>query len=221
MSIDQTAVLNAYTHRLNAKPGETLEDDIAYYARVSNPTSQANAQNSAKLNAYLIRHAHWSPFDMCNIVLDVTTSRDIGRQTLRHHSFRFQEFSQRYSATETLSSQRELRMQDHNNRQNSLPTDDEDLKKWWAEAQKEVARFTFEMYDKALKKDVAKEVARVILPEGLTHTRYFQNGTVRSWIHYIMTRTHESSQKEHRELALACANAIKPIFPSITTFYAD
>jgi thymidylate synthase (FAD) len=155
---------------------------------------------------------------MVNIVLDVSVSRDIARQLLRHRSFSFQEFSQRYSATETTSRLRETRLQDWKNRQNSLPNDDLELEMWFNEAQKAVIDQSFTLYDQALKKGVAKEQARALLPEGLTSSRLFVNGSLRSWIHYIELRTSPETQKEHRELAVACAEAIAPLFPMIAEF---
>ena len=196
----------------------TLEDAIAYYARVSNPTSQMNNLRGYQLVQYLIRNKHWSPFEMCNVTLEVTTSRDIARQLLRHRTFYFQEFSQRYSATETTAGTRECRLQDHTNRQNSLPNEDKELKDWWAEKQISVMGSAFEIYDQALKKGIAKEQARAILPEGLTLTRLYVNGTLRSWIHYIELRTDPNTQKEHRDLATKMADKISTVFPLIKHF---
>ena len=196
----------------------TLEDAIAYYARVSNPTSQVNNLKGDKLLRYLIRNKHWSPFEMCNIVVEVTTSRDIARQLLRHRSFSFQEFSQRYSATETTVGVRECRLQDTSNRQNSLSNEDRELENWWVDKQRSVLGSTFEIYDQALKKGIAKEQARAILPEGLTLTKLYVNGTVRSWIHYVELRTDPSTQKEHRDLASKIADEISRVFPLIKHF---
>ncbi len=199
----------------------TMEDAIAYFARVSNPSSQINNLSGGRLLQYLIRHKHWSPFEMVNVVLEIETSRDISRQMLRHRSFSAQEFSQRYSATETLANARDVRLQDHNNRQNSLEVDDPELEEWWVNVQRSVCQHVFDAYDKALKRDIAKEVARCILPEGLTRTKLFVNGSIRSWIHYIELRTHKDTQKEHRVLASKCADAISNVFPFINQFVQE
>lgn len=214
----QHVTLESYSRRQNSKAGDTLVDDIAYFARVSNPTSQISGLNNQGLINYLIRHKHWSPFEMASICCQVDTTRDISRQMCRHSSFRFQEFSQRYSATETNGDRREARLQDHVNRQNSLETDDEGLIGWWSDVQDSLMASTFDAYDAALKKGLAKEVARAILPEGLTSTRLYMSGSVRSWVHYIELRTDPSTQKEHREIARAAAKAIRPIFPMIDEF---
>ena len=195
-----------------------LVDLVAYYARVSNPTSQISALNNEKLIKYLIKHKHWSPFEMVNICLDIVTTRDISHQIIRHRTFSFQEFSQRYSATEVVNEIRETRLQDTTNRQNSLPNDNEVLDKWWIGQQSEVMDTAYKLYDSALKKGIAKEQARVILPEGLTRTRLYMNGSLRSWIHYIELRTDPATQKEHRIVAHQCAEAIEVIFPMIVNF---
>lgn len=210
-----TAKLAGYSIRIGAGPDETLEDQVAFYARVSNPSSQMSGLNNNRLISYLIRHRHWSPFEMVTVTLEIETSRDIGRQLLRHRSFSFQEFSQRYSATETTYRPREARMQDHTNRQNSIPTDDADLKHWWVEKQRAVMGSAFEIYDQALKRGIAKEQARAILPEGLTWTRLYMTGSLRSWIHYCELRTGPETQKEARELAAECAVQIARVFPQI------
>lgn len=215
---DHNVKLDAYTHRINAQPEDTLGDHIVYYARVSNPASQQQGKNNSKLLTYLHDNAHWSPFDMVDITMDIGCTRSIGRQLLRHWTFRFQEWSQRYAATETHVAPIKARLQDHTNRQNSLPADDEQLQLWWREAQRSILKETFETYDQALKRGVAKEVARNILPEGLTYSRLFMKGTIRSWIHYCMVRTHESTQLEHRELALDIVKQIKRVFPEIEVF---
>jgi thymidylate synthase (FAD) len=150
--------------------------------------------------------------------MEVVTSRDIARQLLRHRSFSFQEFSQRYSATETNVGLREARLQDFSNRQNSLPTDDKELQTWWKDVQKDVQDTSFELYDKALKRGIAKEQARVILPEGLTRSKLYVNGALRSWIHYIELRTSRETQKEHRELAYLCSLEVAKVFPLIEQF---
>jgi len=195
-----------------------LVDLVAYYARVSNPTSQISALNNERLIKYLIKHKHWSPFEMVNICLDIVTTRDISHQIIRHRTFSFQEFSQRYSATEVVNEIRETRLQDTTNRQNSLENDNEVLDKWWIGQQSDVMETAYRLYDSALKKGIAKEQARVILPEGLTRTRLYMNGSVRSWIHYIELRTDPATQKEHRIVAQQCAEAISPIFPMIRQF---
>jgi thymidylate synthase (FAD) len=195
-----------------------LVDLVAYYARVSNPTSQISALNNERLIKYLIKHKHWSPFEMVNICLDIVTTRDISHQIIRHRTFSFQEFSQRYSATEVVNEIRETRLQDTTNRQNSLENDNEVLDKWWIGQQSDVMDTAYRLYDAALKKGIAKEQARAILPEGLTRTRLYMNGSVRSWIHYIELRTDPATQKEHRIVAQQCAEAISPIFPMIRQF---
>ena len=205
--------LAGHSVRVGAGPDETLVDQVAYFARVSNPTSQMAGMNNERLICYLIRHHHWSPFEMVSVNLQVDTTRDIARQMLRHRSFSFQEFSQRYSATETSLGTREVRLQDTANRQNSLETDDPDLKKWWADIQVSLMANTFDAYDAALKKGIAKELARSILPEGLTWTRLYMAGTLRSWVHYCQLRCGPETQKEHREVAEACADQIARVFP--------
>jgi thymidylate synthase (FAD) len=195
-----------------------LVDLVAYYARVSNPTSQISALNNERLIKYLIKHKHWSPFEMVNICLDIVTTRDISHQIIRHRTFSFQEFSQRYSATEVVNEIRETRLQDTTNRQNSLPNDNEVLDKWWIGQQSDVMDTAYKLYDSALKKGIAKEQARVILPEGLTRTRLYMNGSLRSWIHYIELRTDPATQKEHRIVAHQCAEAIEVVFPMIVNF---
>ena len=217
----QNAKLEGWSQRMDASPNETLMDQVAYYARVSNPTSQISALKSGGLIKYLMRHKHWSPFEMVNICLQVDTTRDIGRQLIRHRSFSFQEFSQRYAATETMGDYRETRLQDLKNRQNSLETDDKELDKWWKDSQDDITKLAFDTYDQALKKGIAKEQVRAILPEGLTWSRLYVNGTLRSWIHYIELRTDPSTQKEHRDLARMCAREIDKVFPMIENFVQD
>ena len=200
---------------------KTLEEQIAYCARVSNPTSQENNLNNQKLLSYLMQHGHWSPFEMVSVCLEIDTSRDIARQILRHRSFSFQEFSQRYSTPSLDFQRREVRLQDIKNRQNSLETQDETLKRKWNEKQDEVARSVHDAYSWAIQQGIAKEQARIVLPEGMTKTRMYMNGTLRSWIHYIQARSGQDTQKEHREVAIACAHAIQPLFPMIVTFLKD
>ena len=200
-----------------------IEDLIAFCARVSNPSNQHNTDTTEKLIAYLIREKHWSPFEMANVCLEIETTRDIARQILRHRSFTFQEFSQRYAdpVKELTFETREARLQDQKNRQNSIEVDDENLHWQWIDKQQEIIELTRLAYQWAINKGIAKEVARAILPEGLTMSRMYVNGTIRSWIHYLETRTHNSTQKEHREIALACAKAIAEIFPLINKFSQD
>ena len=198
--------------------GDNFTDLIAYYARVSNPSSQMLNLRNDKLINYLINHKHWSPFEMVNVCLDITTTRDISRQMLRHRSFSFQEFSQRYSVTSMDTDRREARLQDETNRQNSIETDDNHLKLLWEMKQNHIAHETKHAYQWAIDKGIAKEQARAVLPEGLTKTRLFANGSLRSWIHYIELRTDPSTQKEHRQLARACAFEIAKVFPDIIEF---
>ena len=195
-------------------------DLIAYCARVSNPSNQTNTDTSEKLINYLIKWKHWSPFEMANVTLEIETTRDIARQILRHRSFTFQEFSQRYAdpVKELTFETREARLQDQKNRQNSIDTDDELLQDVWTFMQKKVIEEAKHAYNWAIEHGIAKEVARAVLPEGLTTSRMYVNGTIRSWIHYIEIRSHEATQKEHREIAVACAEAISKIFPLINNF---
>lgn len=201
-------------------PGATILDLIAYCARVSNPSNQSNTETSEKLINYLVKWKHWSPFEMANITLEIETTRDIARQILRHRSFTFQEFSQRYAdPVKDLSFEyREARLQDEKNRQNSIETDDEKLQRSWEMMQQNVIGEAKLAYNWAIQNGIAKEVARAVLPEGLTMSRMYVNGTIRSWIHYIDIRSHEATQKEHREIAMACAEAIGKMFPMIEKF---
>ena len=197
-----------------------IVDLIAYCARVSNPSNQQNTDTSEKLIKYLAKHKHWSPFEMANVTLEIETTRDIARQILRHRSFTFQEFSQRYAdPTKDLSFEtREARLQDQKNRQNSIETDDPVLQDMWTAMQERVINEAIASYKWAITKGIAKEVARAVLPEGLTMSRMYVNGTIRSWLHYIDIRSDIATQKEHREIAMACAKAIAEIFPMITEF---
>ena len=192
-----------------------LNNLVAYFARVSNPSNQNNDKTAGKLVKYLIDQKHFSPFEMVSVCLEIHTTRDIARQILRHRSFSFQEFSQRYAIADLGFELRETRLQDTKNRQNSIDTTDIELNKEWQQRQSEVADCSNKAYHWALDNGIAKEQARAVLPEGLTKTRMYVNGTLRSWIHYIEVRTDPSSQKEHREIALACADAIRPIFSLI------
>lgn len=190
------------------------DDLVAYMARVSNLTA-TKGDPSEKLINYLIKHQHWSPFEMVNLCVSIECPRDISRQILRHNSFRFQEFSGRYSAYEGLYEDREVRMQDRENRQNSLPCDDRKTREKWATLVKLVRNTCFAAYDAALSLGIAKEVARVLLPEGLVPTKMYMNGTVRSWIHYINIRTGPETQKEHRDVALAVKRIFVESYPGV------
>lgn len=190
------------------------EDMIAYMARVSNPSNQNNQDTAPKLLKYLMKHKHWSPFEMVNVCMEIETTRDIARQIIRHRSFSFQEFSQRYADVNSFE-KAETRMQDHKNRQNSLPNNDEALDLWWQEQQARILYKTQEAYEKALEHGIAKEVARKILPEGLTMSRMYMNGTLRSWIHYCDIRTDPATQKEHREVADQAQEILRELFPNV------
>lgn len=194
-----------------------LEDIVAYCARVSNPDNQNNIVSNRKLLKYLIKHKHWSPFEMVNICLEIETTRDIARQILRHRSFSFQEFSQRYAdPTDAFSFvERDARLQDEKNRQNSIDSQDLDLDAEWKYKQRVIIDAIDDLYRWARSKNIAKEQARAILPEGCTMSRMYMNGTLRSWIHYIQLRTDKSTQKEHREVAEACKKEIAKVFPLI------
>jgi thymidylate synthase (FAD) len=194
---------------------DNVQELIAFCARVSNPSNQFNTETSEKLIGYLVKHAHWSPLEMVSACVEITTTRDIARQILRHRSFSFQEFSQRYAdPTKDLDFEiREARLQDQKNRQNSVETEDRELKRLWAEKQQEIIRLVKETYTWAINNGIAKEQARAILPEGNTVSRLYMNGTLRSWIHFIELRSANGTQKEHQLVALACAKAIAAIFP--------
>ena len=193
---------------------------IAYCARVSNPSNQQNNQVSDKLLQYLIKHKHWSPFEMVSVCMEIETTRDIARQLLRHRSFSFQEYSQRYAdPTQDLDFVlRDARLQDPKNRQNSIETNDEWLKFQWTKAQQRVIIAAREEYNWAISNGIAKEQARAVLPEGLTVSRLLVNGTLRSWIHYIELRSGNGTQLEHIEIAIECAKAISKIFPMVDNF---
>jgi len=192
---------------------------IAYCARVSNPSNQLNTDTSEKLIRYLIKHQHWSPLEMVSACMEITTTRDIARQILRHRSFSFQEFSQRYAdPTKDLDFVlREARLQDIKNRQNSIATDDIELQERWNAMQQRVINEAKFVYDWAIRNGIAKEQARAVLPEGNTVSRLYMNGTLRSWIHFIELRSGNGTQKEHMEVARACAEAIAVIFPMTTS----
>jgi len=196
---------------------EDAQELVAYCARVSNPANQFNTDTSERLIRYLIRHQHWSPLEMVSVCCEITTTRDIARQILRHRSFSFQEFSQRYAdPTAELTTAfvlREARLQDPKNRQNSIECLDHELQMNWVERQQHVIDTVAKAYEWAVKNGIAKEQARAVLPEGLTVSRMYMNGTLRSWIHYIELRSANGTQKEHEQIARACAEVIAKIFP--------
>ena len=195
-----------------------LLEQIAYVARVSNPANQNNNDNAEKLVRYLINHQHWSPLEMVNVCLEIETTRDIARQILRHRSFSFQEFSQRYAVADLGFEYKEARLQDVKNRQNSIKNDDEQLNEVWLKFQKDVILEATKTYQWAINNGIAKEQARAVLPEGVTVSRLYMNGTLRSWVHYIQLRSANGTQKEHQDIAIACTEAIQPIFPMIKEF---
>lgn len=190
-------------------------DLIAYCARVSNPANQANTETAPRLLSYLTRNQHWSPFEMASMTLEIVTTRDIARQILRHRSFSFQEFSQRYAAVLERGDPREARLQNTQNRQASDETEDQALKTWWEAAQLMIDDACANVYQQALQKGIAKEVARAVLPEGLTPSTLYMAGTIRSWIHYVQLRTHAGTQKEHREIAEGCKRILLEQFPAL------
>jgi len=192
----------------------TANELIAYAARVSNPENQNNAETAPKLLKYLIKNAHWSPFEMVSVTMEIKTTRDISRQILRHRSFSFQEFSQRY-AVSTEYVEREARLQDPKNRQNSVETDNRDLREDWNMKQHEVINKAREVYEWALSKGIAKEQARAVLPEGNTETTLYMSGTLRSWVHYCELRMTNGTQKEHMDIAKQCWEVIKHHFPDV------
>ena len=196
---------------------DNLQDFVAYCARVSNPTNQMNSETTEKLIKYLIKHKHWSPLEMVSATMEIETTRDIARQLLRHRSFSFQEFSQRYADPADMGANyfetSEARLQDTKNRQNSIETNDEELQNMWNVKQRAVMQEAEEAYDWAIENGIAKEQARKVLPEGLTLSRLYVNGTLRSWVHYIELRSANGTQKEHMELAQACGQAIAEVFP--------
>jgi thymidylate synthase (FAD) len=200
---------------------KTIQDLVAYCARVSNPSNQMNTETNEKLIRYLMKNEHWSPLEMVSICLEIETTRDIARQILRHRSFSFQEFSQRYAVADLGFETREARLQDKKNRQNSIELDDseneetQELIAEWEKKQKEIQEMAENTYSWALQKGIAKEQARSVLPEGMTVSRMYMNGTLRSWVHYIKLRSGNGTQKEHRQVALACAEIISSIYPLI------
>lgn len=198
---------------------QSLQDLVAYCARVSNPSNQLNTETNEKLIRYLIKNQHWSPLEMVHVCLEIETTRDICRQILRHRSFSFQEFSQRYAVADLGFETKEARTQDTKNRQNSLEVeDDSELKTQWEVIQNKIIQEAANGYKKAIDLGIAKEQARAVLPEGMTVSRMYMNGTLRSWVHYIQLRSGNGTQKEHRKVALECATAIAPIFPMIMEF---
>lgn len=208
---------------VHADEVQDIQDLVAFCARVSNPGNQLNSETAPKLIKYLMKHKHWSPFEMVNVCLEIITTRDIGRQILRHRSFSFQEFSQRYAVVGDAQSGldytiRECRLQDEKNRQNSVPVNKDDIEQaylahLWEKKQKELVGMADDLYKWALLNGIAKEQARAVLPEGLTNSRMYVNGTLRSWIHYIETRAGNGTQKEHMLIAQECAKVIAKIFP--------
>lgn len=211
-----------------SKPARGMYDEgltdaqelIAFCARVSNPSNQFNVETADKLIRYLIKHKHWSPLEMVSACLEIETTRDIARQILRHRSFSFQEFSQRYAdPTQDLDFViREARLQDTKNRQNSIESDDPALAAWWDAKQKFIIETVRQTYAEAIEKGIAKEQARAILPEGNTVSRLYMNGTLRSWIHFIDLRSGNGTQKEHMEVARECARVIAEAFPMASEF---
>ena len=201
---------------------QDAQELIAYCARVSNPANQLNTDTSEKLIRYLIRHQHWSPLEMVSACIEITTTRDIARQILRHRSFSFQEFSQRYAdPTKDLGFvTRDARLQDTENRQNSIEVGDQLLQNEWYRAQQRVIYAAKREYEWAIANGIAKEQARAVLPEGLTESRLYMNGTLRSWIHFIELRSANGTQREHQDVAVACAKVIADIFPMATELVA-
>jgi thymidylate synthase (FAD) len=194
---------------------DNAQELVAFCARVSNPSNQLNTETSEKLIKYLIKNAHWSPLEMVSACLEIETTRDIARQILRHRSFSFQEFSQRYAnpVKDLEFVTREARLQDLKNRQNSIETDDEEITNMWIKKQEDLIENAKETYNWAINNGIAKEQARAVLPEGNTVSRMYMNGTLRSWIHYIELRSGNGTQKEHMDIALACAEVVANIFP--------
>ena len=212
------------TVRLISSSHDNLIEEIAMMARVSNPSNQNNSKTSEKLVKYLIKHKHWSPFEMVSLTLEIDTTRDIAHQIVRHRSFAFQEFSQRYADPAAMGfpfELRQTRMQDEKNRQNSVETEDESLHHMWVQQQKRVIDVADGVYKWAIGVGIAKEQARVVLPEGLTKSRLYMAGTLRSWIHYVDVRTTPGTQKEHLEIARQCGHIIEPFFPMMKEFIHD
>lgn len=207
------------TKPINQDYGETTEDIVSYCARVSNPKNQKNFTTSSKLLSYMIREGHWSPFEMVHLTIEIETTRDIARQILRHRSFAFQEFSQRYAdpTKELKFVDREARLQDPKNRQNSIQVDtDSDLHHAWKQEQLNVISSAMDTYNWAIKNDIAKEQARAVLPEGLIESRLYMSGNLRSWIHYCQLRMGHGTQLEHIKIAKKCWKILEEEFPEVT-----
>jgi len=207
--------LIAFTQPVDLEGVATGEELVAYCARVSNPSNQLNNGTAAKLLGYMTRNQHWSPFEMVSATIEIQTTRDIARQILRHRSFSFQEFSQRYAEVQDPPVIRETRLQDTKNRQASIETTDEALDANWSKAQEGLYDLAMQVYQGALASGIAKEVARAVLPEGMTASRLYMAGSIRSWIHYVQLRTGNGTQKEHREIAEMCKLAILHVMPSL------
>jgi thymidylate synthase (FAD) len=204
---------------------DNAQELVAYCARVSNPSNQLNTETSAKLIKYLVKHQHWSPLEMASVCLEIETTRDIARQILRHRSFSFQEFSQRYAVADLGWELKETRLQDTKNRQNSielsgLTLTEQNLMAQWKNKQEQLIRDAEYAYDWAIENGIAKEQARAVLPEGLTVSRLYMNGTLRSWLHYIDLRSGPETQKEHRQVAQECARVIADVFPMMAEVIA-
>jgi thymidylate synthase (FAD) len=206
-----------YSQMMNeTQQNMSLMEQVAYFARVSNPANQDKLETSEKLCLYLLNNKHFSPFEMVHVCLEINTTRDIARQILRHRSFSFQEFSQRYAIADLGFETREARLQDTKNRQNSIETDNAELSHEWEQRQNALIELSASTYKWAIEHNIAKEQARAVLPEGNTMSRMYMSGTLRSWVHYIQLRSSNGTQKEHREIAVACAEEISKIFPLIT-----
>lgn len=212
MSLVRLVSISAPQIDINGKI-PNAEELIVYCARVSSPQNQENISTAPKLLKYCVKHGHWSIFEMVNMCIEINTSRAISAQILRHRSFSFQEFSQRYAEVNSVETY-DARRQDIKNRQNSIDDFDDETKKWFIDAQNDVANFSMERYEQALSKGIAKETARFLLPMS-SSTKLYMNGTVRSFIHYIKTREHESTQKEHRDIALGAKDILQEHFPNV------
>ena len=213
--------LISYSKPHDSDSTQNIQDLVAYCARVSNPANQNNTETNEKLIKYLTKNNHWSPLEMVSICLEIETTRDIARQILRHRSFSFQEFSQRYAVADLGFETKEARTQDKKNRQNSIKTDNQELIDNWEIQQNNVSEIAAKAYNWALENGIAKEQARSVLPEGMTISRMYMNGKLRSWVHYIQLRSGNGTQKEHQEVAIACSEAIKEIFPMIEEFISN
>lgn len=218
-----TARLVSYSTPVDPSCGNNLLEVVAYCARVSNPSNQHNNKTAEKLVQYLVKHKHWSPLEMVSVCMEIETTRDIARQLLRHRSFSFQEFSQRYAMPGDLGQMeemRECRLQDTKNRQNSILCEDEELCKEWEEKQRLLLEHSSSLYSWGVSRGLAKEVCRVLLPEGLTLSRLYVNGTLRSWLHYLEVRSECGSQREHRLLSESVCSALSVVFPLARSFLA-